>query len=274
MTTTRARVVAWLVIAGFGGFGMAPIYWMLVTAFTPNEYAFAFPPDLFPRHITFEHFTAFADNPRLVRYLLNSAYVASITAFLSVLVSAYMAYSFSKFRYRGRRSMMYLVLASQLFPQAILLITLYAVFSAYGLLNTYLALIISFTTFTLPLCVWMLKGFFDNIPDALTEAAMVDGASRWRALHSVVLPLAAPGLVAAGLFAFIRGWNDFIFALTLAGPDKRTLPPGLASTYIGEFSNAWPELMAVSLIASLPVVVAFMFLQRFLVGGLAGAVKG
>lgn len=269
-----SRAVAWGTIAVFGAFGLAPIYWMIVTAFTPNRYAFAFPPDLFPRHFTLEHFAAFADKPQLVRYVLNSAYVASITAVLSVLVSAYMAYSFSKFRYRGRRGLMHLVLASQLFPQAILLITLYAVFSAYGLLNTYLALIVSFTTFTLPLCVWMLKGFFDNIPDAIIEAALVDGASRWRTLHAIVLPLAAPGLIAAGLFAFIRGWNDFIFALTLAGSDKRTLPPGLASTYLGEFGNAWPELMAVSFVVSLPVVIAFMFLQRFLVGGLAGAVKG
>ena len=97
-------------------------------------------------------------------------------------------------------------------------------FAAIGLLNTYLALILSFTTFTLPLCVWMLKGFFDTIDDSLIEAAQVDGASRMRIIHSIVLPISAPGLVAAGLFAFIRGWNDFIFALTLAGPERQTLP--------------------------------------------------
>jgi multiple sugar transport system permease protein len=167
------------------------------------------------------------------------------------------------------------VLASQMFPQALLLVTLYALFDAYGLLNTYLALILSFTTFTLPLCVWMLKGFFDGIPDSLIESARMDGASRWRTLHSVVLPLTRPGLIAAGLFAFVRGWNDFIFALTLSGPKTQTLPPGLVNTYIGEFQTSWADLMAASLVVSIPVVLAFTFLQRYLVAGLAsGAVKG
>jgi multiple sugar transport system permease protein len=135
--------------------------------------------------------------------------------------------------------------------------------------------VISFTTFTLPLCVWMLKGFFDTLPDDLIEAAKIDGAGPWRTLHSVILPLAAPGLVAAGLFAFVRGWNDFMFALTLAGPEKQTLPPGLVNTYVGEAATAWPELMAASLLVSIPVCAAFILLQRYLVGGItAGAVKG
>lgn len=269
------RFWAWVSIAVFGGFGLLPIYWLLVTALTPNERAFTYPPSFFPTEVTFEHFANLAGNSQLFVYLMNSAIVSVATAVLSVVVSAYMAYSFSKFRYGGRRSLMYLVLSSQMFPQALLLVTLYAVFSAYGLLNTYAALVLSFTTFTLPLCVWMLKGFFDTIPDSLIEAARIDGASRLRIIHAIILPLSGPGLVAAGLFAFVRGWNDFIFALTLAGPDKQTLPPGLVNTYLGEFQAAWPELMAASLVVSLPVVIAFMALQRFLVGGItAGAVKG
>ena len=236
---------------------------------------FSYPPRLFPSTVTLDAYRAILENDALFGYLKNSVVVSVITALLSVVVSAYMGYSFSKFRYRGRRSLMYLVLSSQMFPQALLLVTLYTVFSAYGLLNTYTALVLSFTTFTLPLCVWMLKGFFDTIPDELIEAARVDGAPRLRIIHSIVLPLAAPGLVAAGLFAFVRGWNDFIFALTLAGPDKQTLPPGLVNTFVGEAATAWPELMAASLVVSLPVAVAFIVLQRFLVGGLtAGAVKG
>jgi multiple sugar transport system permease protein len=162
-----------------------------------------------------------------------------------------------------------------MFPQALLLITLYLVFSAYGLLNSYLSLILSFTTFTLPLCVWMLKGFFDTIPDDLLGAAKVDGASQRTIIHRIVLPISLPGLVATGLFAFIRGWNDFIFALTLAGPEQQTLPPGLVHTYLGEFQAAWPDLMAASLVVSVPVVAGFVILQRYLVAGLvSGAVKG
>ncbi|WP_433675366.1 carbohydrate ABC transporter permease [Microbacterium gorillae] len=269
------RISAWIAVIICGGFALLPIYWLLATSLTPRTEVFAFPPRLWPSEISFEAYASLVNNPTLFTYLGNSVIVSVVTAVLSVLVSAYMGYSFSKFRYRGRRSLMYFVLASQMFPQALLLVTLYTVFAAYNLLNTYTALVLSFTTFTLPLCVWMLKGFFDTIPDELIEAARVDGASRLRIIHSIILPLSAPGLIAAGLFAFVRGWNDFVFALTLAGPDKQTLPPGLVNTYIGEASTAWPELMAASLVVSLPVAIAFIALQRFLVGGMtAGAVKG
>lgn len=262
-------------VALIGVFAFGPVYWVLVTALTPTHDVFRFPPHFIPDRITFEHFTAIFDNPKLLRYLTNSLIVSTITALLTVIVAAYTGYSFAKFRYRGRRSLMYLVLASQMFPQALLLITLYLVFSQVGLINSYLALILSFTTFTLPLCVWMLKGFFDTIPDELIEAAKMDGAGQGAIIHRILLPVSLPGLVATGLFAFIRGWNDFIFALTLAGPDKQTLPPGLVNTYLGEFETAWPDLMAASLVVSLPVVIGFTILQRYLVAGLTtGAVKG
>lgn len=269
------RISAWAAVIVFGLFTFLPVYWLLVTSLTPRTQVFQYPPAWFPSSPTFDAYASLLQEPAIFRYFRNSVIVSVVTAVLSVIVSAWMAYSFSKFRYRGRRSLMYLVLASQMFPQALLLVTLYAVFAAYGMLNTYAALVLSFTTFTLPLCVWMLKGFFDTIPNELVEAARVDGASAIRTYVSIVLPLAAPGLVAAGLFAFVRGWNDFIFALTLAGPERQTLPPGLVNTYIGEAATAWPELMAASLVVSLPVALAFVALQRYLVGGLtAGAVKG
>ena len=276
--TRRRRRPRWAIgitVALIALFAFAPLYWLVITSLTPDEDVFAFPPRLFPAEITFDHYASVFADPEIFGFLTNSVFVSVITAVLSVIVSMYMAYSFSKFRYRGRKALMYFVLSSQMFPQALLLVTLYVVFAQFGLLNTYQALIISFTTFTLPLCVWMLKGFFDALPDELIEAAKIDGAGHWRTLHSVVLPLAAPGLVAAGLFAFVRGWNDFIFALTLAGPEKQTLPPGLVNTFVGEASTAWPELMAASLVVSLPVAIAFIALQKYLVGGLtAGAVKG
>ncbi|MGV9266098.1 carbohydrate ABC transporter permease [Kitasatospora sp. NPDC003701] len=267
-------MAAWTAVAVIGLFGMLPLYWMLATALSPADQVFRFPPSFVPEHLTFENFRALAGNSALLHYMVNSVIVAGLTAVLSVVVSTYMGYSFAKFRYRGRTSLMNFVLASQMFPQALLLITLYAVFRRFGLLGSYTALILSFTTFTMPLCVWMLKGIFDTIPDALLEAASIDGASHWRTLHTVVAPLAAPGMIAAGLFAFVRGWNDLIFALTLSDNATMTLPPGLVNTYTGEFQTAWPALMAASLVVSLPVVAAFVFLQRFLVGGLtAGAVK-
>ncbi|GAA1922613.1 carbohydrate ABC transporter permease [Microbacterium aoyamense] len=271
----RSRWAVGITVTVIGLFAFLPLYWLVITSVTPDADVFAFPPRFFPSTFTLEHYVSVFSDPVIFEYLRNSVIVSVITAVLSVVVSMYMAYAFSKFRFRGRTSLMYFVLSSQMFPQALLLVTLYVLFAQFGLLNTYQALVISFTTFTLPLCVWMLKGFFDAMPDDLIEAAKLDGAGHWRTLHSVVLPLTAPGLVAAGLFAFVRGWNDFIFALTLAGPEKQTLPPGLVNTYIGEAATAWPELMAASLITSVPVCVAFILLQRHLVGGLtAGAVKG
>lgn len=271
----RGRLSAWVVVVAFGGFGLLPVYWLLATALTPTQMTFSYPPSPIPPEFTLDNFRRLAENSQLIRYLVNSVIVSLITAVLSVIVASYMAFAFSKFRFRGRRGLIALVLSSQLFPQSLLLITLYAVFSAYDLLNTYAALVLSFTTFTLPLCVWMLKGFFDTIDDSLIEAAKIDQASWLRIIHSIILPVSAPGMVAAGLFAFVRGWNDFIFALTLAGPDKQTLPPGLVNTFVGEASAEWAPLMAASLVTSLPVVIAFIALQRHLVGGIAaGAVKG
>jgi multiple sugar transport system permease protein len=271
----RPRCGMWVALVVIALFTFLPLYWLLATSLTPNDQVFAYPTRLFPAQITFTHYEAVFSNPKIFEYFRNSVIVSVITAVLSVIVSMYMAYAFSKFRFRGRKAMMYFVLSSQMFPQALLLVTLYLVFAQFGLLNTYQALIISFTTFTLPLCVWMLKGFFDTLPDDLIEAAKIDGAGPWRTLHAIILPLAAPGLLAAGLFAFVRGWNDFMFALTLAGPTKETLPPGLVNTYISEAQTQWPELMAASLLVSIPVCIAFIVLQRYLVGGItAGAVKG
>jgi len=272
-TVNRLTLYASLAVLGF--FAFFPIYWLLVTSLTPAQQVFSFPPRLFPENITLDHYRDFLENDKLLRYLENSFIVALSTAGGSLVVSTYAAYSFSKFRYFGRRSLMFLILSAQMFPQALLLIALYLMFSDLGLLNTYWSMILAFTTFTLPLCIWMLKSYFDTIPNDLIEAAKVDGANQFQIIHRVLVPIITPALVSTGLFAFIRGWNDFIYALTLAGPDKMTLPPGLVLFYIGEFQTSWPNLMASSLIVSLPIMIAYLFMQRYIVGGLgAGAVKG
>ncbi|GAB4526332.1 MAG: carbohydrate ABC transporter permease [Anaerolineae bacterium] len=269
------RIAFGLGLASVMTFAFFPIYWMLVTSVTPADQVFSFPPTMFPTDITLEWYRDFFNNPTLIKYLQNSFIVATATAVGSLIVSIYAAYSFSKFRYTGRKALMFLVLSAQMFPQALLLITLYLMFDTLELLNTYLVLVLSFTTFTLPLCIWMLKSYFDTMPSELIEAAKVDGASQFTIIHRILVPIARPALISTGLFAFIRGWNDFIYALTLAGPEKMTLPPGLVLTYTGEFQTSWPNLMASSLIVSLPVVILFIFLQRYIVAGLgSGAVKG
>ena len=269
------RIVPWLTVIVIGVFAFGPTYWLLVTSVTPDSQVYKYPPQFFPTSFTLDNYVSVFTDPQIYGWLTNSLIVASATAVLSVFVSAYMGYAISKFRFRGRRPLLLFILFSQMLPSALLLVTLYTVFASLGLLNNRISLIVSFTTFTLPLCVWMLKEFFDTLPDDLIEAAAIDGASRWRTLHAVVLPLTIPGMVAAGLFAFMRGWNDFIFALTLTSQDQRTLPPALVNKYMGEAGTDWPELMAASFLVALPVAIAFITLQRFLTGGLtAGAVKG
>jgi multiple sugar transport system permease protein len=256
-------------------FAFFPIYWMFVTSVTPSSAVFQFPPRLFPEQVTLEAYSSFFASPKLLGYLANSLIVSTVTAIVSLVISTYAAYSFSKFRYTGRRAFMFLILSAQMFPQALLLITLYLLFSQLGLLYTYWGLVLSFTSFTLPLCIWMLKGYFDALPDDLIEAAKVDGASQWTIIHRILVPIVRPALISTGLFAFMRGWNDYIYALTLAGPQRLTLPPGLALTFIGEFQTSWPALMAASLIVSLPVILMFVLLQKYIVAGMtSGAVKG
>ena len=273
--STTIRWMRRLSLTLIGLFALLPVYWLVVTSLRRTQAVFEFPPQFLPTDITFQHFGTIFENGDLWRFIFNSMLVSSVTALGSVFIGMYCAYSFSKFRYRGRRTLMFTILASQLFPHILLLITMYGLFSSLGLLNSYLALILAFTAFTLPLCIWMVKGTFDNIPDEIIEAAKIDGAGQIVIIHQILVPLMAPGLIAAGLFAFIRGWNDFVFALTLSGDATRTLPPGLVNTYLNEFSNRWPELMAASLVAALPVLIIFLCLQKYFVAGLrSGAVKG
>ena len=256
-------------------FGLLPVYWLTATAFTKKEDVFAQNRPFFPVDPTIENFVGFFQNDALLKNLGNSVIVSSGTALLAVLVGGLMAYSLSKFRYRGRNAIMFMFLIGQLIPGALLLISLYLMLSSAGLLYTYAALIISFTTFTLPLTVFLLKGIMDGLPDDILEAAKVDGLSRTATVFRIVFPLVVPGLITAAMFAFMRGWSDLLFALTLAGPDKQTLPAGLTQAFIHEGTADWPALMAASLITSLPLVIIFVVLQRYFVSGLAaGAVKG
>ncbi len=256
-------------------FGLLPVYWLAATAFMKKEDVFALDRPLFPVDPTLENIIGFFQNPVLLQNLANSVIVSTGTALLAVIVGSLMAYSLSKFRYRGRNPIMFMFLMGQLIPGALLLISLYLMLSSAGLLYTYTGLILSFTTFTLPLTVFLLKGIIDGLPDDILEAAKVDGLSRLKTMFQIVFPLIVPGLITAAMFAFMRGWSDLLFALTLAGPGKQTLPAGLTQAFIHEGTADWPALMAASLITSLPLAIIFILLQRYFVSGLAsGAVKG
>lgn len=171
---------------------------------------------------------------------------------------------------------MVITLSAQMFPWALLLISLYIFYIKFRLLNTYFGLILAHTTFALPLTIWIIKGYFDTIPKELEESAYIDGCSRMRALVQVILPLAKPGVTAAGIYIFLFSWNDFLFGLTLTTQDTmRILSPGIVLQFVGEFEYRWVEMMASSLVVTLPIVILFLFFQKYFIQGLtAGAVKG
>lgn len=268
-----ASKTAYATLIIIGAFALVPIGWMAVTAFTSTDDVFQFPPSL-GRSYTLENFISTLTNPMLLGFVANGLFIATITSICSVFIGFCSGYAFSKFRFRGRMTMMFLILTAQVVPQVLLLVTLYTAFDRIGLLDTYLALIISYTTFTLPLSVMMMKNTFDALPDEMIEAARVDGASETRLMFRILLPVVKTPMIAVCLFSFIRAWNDLPFALTLVDTERQTLPAGLSLAFMGEFQNAYGEMMAASLLTSLPVVVIFFALQKYFVSGaLTGSVK-
>jgi multiple sugar transport system permease protein len=254
-----------------------PTFWMLSTSFKPNEDAFAVPPRWIPRHVTLQNYIdQVQDRGGFVVYVSNGVLVSVSTAIVVIAVAVPAGYAFARLRFRAKRLLMIVILASQMFPPVIIVIALYTLYRKLGLLDNYLGLVLAFTSYSLPFSVWMMRGFCATVPLEIEEAAFVDGCNRLGILWRVVMPVISPGLIAVGLFAFLHAWNNLIFALSLtSSPEMRTIPPGFLLTYVGEFQYRWSEMFAGSVLVTLPTVILFIGLQRYLVKGLtAGAVKG
>ncbi len=260
----------WLVV-----YCLFPLAWMISTSLKPTEDTYVIPPLWIPTHPTLHSYRMILGIQNFPRYFLNSGIVSLSTTVLAMLFAGFAGYGFARFRFRGSRVLMIFTLMTQMFPGILLVIPYFSLMSATGLLNTYPALVIAYTSFSLPFCTWMLKGFFDSIPAELDEAAMIDGCSRTSAFLRVILPLSAPGLVATAIFSFLVAWNEFLFAVVLTStPDMYLVTVGIASN-IGQFRIQWNDLMAASVLATLPTIILYAFLERYLVQGLtAGAVKG
>lgn len=254
-----------------------PTFWMVSTSLKPNKDAFQMPPHWIPQEWTLENFRdQLQDRTGFVIYVRNGVLVSVATTVLTTVVAVPAGYAFARLRFRAKRALLIIILASQMFPPVIIVITLYILYGQLHLLDTFLGLVLAFTSFSLPFSVWMMRGFCETVPEEIEEAAFVDGCGRIAILWRVVVPLIKPGLVAVGLFSFLHAWNNLIFALSLtSSPDKRTIPPGFLLTYVGEFQYRWGEMFAGAVIVTVPTVILFIGLQRFLVRGLtAGAVKG
>lgn len=259
------------VLIGF--FVFFPLVWMINTALKPSDEVFTLS---FFTSFSLEGIKSIVTNPTIMRYLANSLLVSFASSAAATIVSAFSGYSFSKFRYRGRKIIMGAFMMSQAFPQAILLLSIYLMMQKAGLLGSYWALIISYVVFTLPVGTWTLKSYFDNLPDSLIESAKIDGAGNLRIMFSIIFPMAVPGLVSIAIYGFVWSWNDLLYSMTLVTDTaRRTLAPGLVMTFLGEASTNWSAMMSASIVAAVPVTIIFVFLQRYFIAGLtSGAVKG
>ncbi|MFI5011511.1 MAG: carbohydrate ABC transporter permease [Hyphomicrobiales bacterium] len=252
-----------------------PVFWMASSSLKPSSELFARNMTMLPVDWTFENYRNVWQRTSFPAYFWNSFKVASLSTLFSVIISMYAAYAMARIRFVGRYAYGLMLLVTQMFPHILLVIPLFLIIQRLGLFNTHAALVIAYTAFSLPFTIWLLRGFFEAIPAELEEAAAIDGASQLTTFHRIILPLAGPGLAAVTMFSFIRGWNEFLFALVfLQSHELFTLPIGLAS-FQEEYTFRWDLLMAGAGIITLPVLFFFLLMQRFIVQGLlGGAVKG
>ncbi len=253
---------------------LVPVLWMISAGLRPIKEILSYPPTLLPKMLTFRYFERILASPTYQHYFLNSAVLALTTLVLALVLGSLAAYGFSRYRFPGGKAMLMGILALLMLPRVTLIVPYFRLAHVVGLYDTLPGLIIVNTAFLLPMSTWLLKGYFDSLPEELEEAAMVDGCVRLQALWKIVLPLAIPGLIGVGTFAFIGSWNEYLLAVVLTEtPRAQTLTVGLAA-FFGEYVRDWNGIMALSTVATLPLVAIFVFLQRWVVHGLSsGAIK-
>jgi trehalose/maltose transport system permease protein len=253
-----------------------PFVWAVISSIKPNAELFSTPVDYWPDQINLTFYQFVLDNGDFLRALRNSVIVSVTTVVISLALGSLAAYALGRLKFRGRTPVLYLILSMTMFPQIAILGSLYQMITALGLFDRLPALIIAYLTFTLPFTVWVLTNFFKAMPGELEEAALVDGATPFQAFARILLPLAAPGLVTTGLLAFIAAWNEYLYALTFTQSRARTVQPAIAS-FSGntQFELPWGNILAASVLVTLPLVVLVLIFQRKILAGLtAGAVKG
>jgi N,N'-diacetylchitobiose transport system permease protein len=265
-------------LLGVAVFGLMafPVFWMLSTAFKPDEQINSFNPTWIPLHPTLSHFRAALDRPYFWTDVKNSVVVVVVTVVIAVAVAFVAAVALAKYRFTGRGLFIVLMIGIQMLPPAGLIIPLYVVLARYHQVNVLSGVIVTYLTFALPFCVYMLRGFILGIPKDLEEAAMVDGSTRIGAFVKILLPLVAPGLVATSVFTFITSWNEYIFARTLLSDGSKQTVTVWLSYFLGTGRQTdWGALMAASTLTSIPVVIFFLLVQKRIAFGLtAGAVRG
>ena len=251
-----------------------PLYWAVLSSLTPESRLFA-APSLVPRALVLTHYRALFEEHEFSVPIVNSLVVAGATTAVSVVLGALCAYAAARLRFRGKAPLLAFVLAVSMFPQIAIVSPLYVVLRAAGLLNSYPGLVLPYLSFAMPLTIWLLVGYFRQLPSDLEEAALVDGAGRLQAFREILLPLAWPGLATTAILTFLYSWNEFLFALSFTlGPERYTVPVAIA-LFRGQYQVPWGQILAGAIVATVPVAAVVVVAQRRIVAGLtSGAVKG
>ncbi len=262
-----------LILGGlFAGF---PILWMVCASFKSNSAIFSWPPKFFDKTFSLDAYKAVITDSTKVRFFVNSYIVAGCVVLITLFIGILAAYAFSRFEFRGKELINSLIVSVQAIPPIVLLIPYMSLIVAMKLFDTYIALILTYLITTLPYCILMMTGYFNTLSKELDDAVMIDGGSRWKALWSVLVPISIPGMVSVGMYTFMQAWNEYLFALVLTQKTSmRTVPIGI-NLLMGQHGYDWSQMMAMSVLGSIPVLILFIFFQKYFIAGMsAGGVKG
>ena len=270
MTGRRRVAAAWTLVL----FLLFPVCWAVLSSLTPEHRLFT-APSLAPRQLVLDHYRALFTTRDFWTPIRNSLVVAGSTTAVAVALGSICAYALARLRFRGKAPALAFVLAVSMFPQISIVSPLYLLLREVGLLNTYPGLVLPYLSFAMPLTIWLLVGFFRQLPADLEEAAAMDGAGRIRVFRTIILPLSWPGLATTAILTFLYCWNEFLFALSFTlGPERQTVPVAIM-LFRGQYQVPWGEILAASIVATIPVAVLVLIAQRGIVRGLtSGAVKG
>ncbi len=265
------RYLRYLLAYGVLALVLFPIFWIISSSLKPSSTIFSIPPTLFPApgEITLQHYQTAVGGP-MMDYFVNSVIVTLVTMVASVLLAIFAGYGWAKFEFRGSRITSTFVILSRIFPIVVILVPLFQILRSLGLINTHPGLVLAYFVYTLPLTSWMLKGFFENIPDNVIRAARVDGFSEFRIFVEIVLPMVRPGIVATALFSIVIAWQELLFALTFIQDDGLYTMPVALLSLTNQYTIQWGLMMATSFLFMLPVAVLFLLTQNYFIKGITG----
>lgn len=272
---TSVKIIVSILLVLGAVFAAFPILWMVCSSLKDNSAIFAWPPKFIDETASLNSYMEVLTDSAKIRFFINSYIVAGAVVLLTLFVGILAAYAFSRFDFPGKGIFNSLIISVQAIPPIVLLIPYMGMIVAMGLFNTYWALILTYLVTTLPYCILMMTGYFNTLSKELDEAVMIDGGSRWKALWSVLVPISLPGMVSVGMYTFMQAWNEYLFALALTQTtEMRTVPIGI-NLLMGQHAYDWSQMMAMSVLGSIPVLILFIFFQKYFIAGMSsGGVKG